>query len=76
MTKSVFNMPEGGREDLGFLYYTWHVFGWTFRGCASGCGTTTTTSSFFRGCASGWGTTTTTEMAVEHYTVYFTGRAK
>ena len=56
--------------------YTWHVFGWTFRGCASGCGTTTTTSSFFRGCASGWGTTTTTEMAVEQYTVYFTGRAK
>ena len=24
----------------------WHVFGWTFRGCASGCGTTTTTSKF------------------------------
>ena len=24
----------------------WHVFGWTFRGCASGCGTTATTSKF------------------------------
>ena len=30
-------------ESLGQM---WHVFGWTFRGCASGCGTAAKTSKF------------------------------